>query len=34
MWVVHVKEGLAVPFKYVLGLGALLFLVGAGKLIL
>ena len=33
-WVVHVKEGLAIPFKYVLGLGALLFLVGIGKFIL
>jgi hypothetical protein len=34
VWVVHVKEGLAIPFKYVLGLGALLFLVGIGKFIL
>jgi hypothetical protein len=34
MWVVHVKEGLAIPFKYVLGLGALILLVGIGKLIL
>jgi hypothetical protein len=33
-WVVHVKEGFAIPFKYVLGLGALLFLVGLGKLII
>jgi hypothetical protein len=33
-WIVHVKEGLAIPFKYVLGLGALLFLVGIGKFIL
>jgi len=33
-WVVHVKEGLAIPFKYVLGLGALIFLIGVGKLIL
>lgn len=32
VWVVHVKEGLAIPFKYVLALGALLFLVGLGKL--
>ena len=32
VWVVHVKEGLAVPYKYVLALGALLFLVGLGKL--
>ena len=34
VWVVHVKEGLAIPFKYVLAVGALLFLVGIGKLIL
>jgi hypothetical protein len=34
MWVVHIKEGLAIPYKYVLGLGALLFLVGVGRLIL
>ena len=34
VWVVHVKEGLAIPFKYVLGLGAVLFLVGIGRLIL
>jgi hypothetical protein len=33
-WVVHVKEGLAIPYNYVLGLGALLFLVGIGKLII
>ena len=33
-WVVHVKEGLAIPFKYVLGLGALIFLIGIGRLIL
>jgi hypothetical protein len=33
-WVVHIKEGLAIPFKYVLGLGALIFLVGVGKLVL
>ena len=32
VWVVHVKEGLAVPYKYILGLGALLFLIGVGKL--
>jgi nitrogen regulatory protein PII len=32
VWVVHVKEGLAIPYKYVLALGALLFLVGLGKL--
>ncbi len=34
VWVVHVKEGLAIPYKYILALGALLFLVGLGKLIL
>lgn len=34
VWVVHVKDGLAVPYKYVLALGALLFLVGLGKLII
>lgn len=34
MWVVHVKEGLAIPFKYVLGLGAIIFLIGIGKLVL
>jgi len=34
VWVVHVKEGLAVPYKYVLAVGALLFLVGIGKLII
>ncbi len=33
-WIVQVKEGLAIPYKYVLGLGALLFLVGIVKLIL
>ena len=32
-WVVHVKDGLAIPYKYVLALGALLFLIGLGKLI-
>lgn len=32
VWVVHEKEGLAVPYKYILGLGALLFLIGLGKL--
>jgi hypothetical protein len=32
VWVVRVKEGLAVPYKYVLALGGLLFLVGLGKL--
>jgi uncharacterized protein HemX len=34
VWVVHVKEGLAIPFKYVLALGAILFLIGIGKLII
>jgi uncharacterized protein HemX len=34
VWIVHVKEGLAIPFKYILALGALLFLVGLGKLII
>jgi hypothetical protein len=34
VWVVHVKEGLAIPFKYVIAVGALLFLIGVGKLIL
>ncbi len=34
VWVVHVKDGLAVPYKYVLALGGLLFLVGLGKLII
>jgi hypothetical protein len=34
VWVVHVKEGLAIPYKYVLAVGALLFLVGVGKLFL
>ncbi|MEN6561104.1 MAG: hypothetical protein ABFD52_10045 [Acidobacteriota bacterium] len=34
VWIVHVKEGLAVPYKYVLAVGALLFLVGIGKLII
>lgn len=33
-WVVHVKEGLAIPFTYVLAFGALLFLVGIGKIII
>jgi Tat protein secretion system quality control protein TatD with DNase activity len=32
-WVVHVKDGLAIPYRYVLALGALLFLVGIGKLV-
>jgi hypothetical protein len=34
VWVVHIKEGLAIPFKYVLGFGAILFLIGIGKLII
>ena len=33
VWVVHVKEGLAIPFKYVLAVGALLFLLGLGRLV-
>ena len=33
VWVVRIKEGLAIPFKYVLALGALLFLIGLGRLI-
>ncbi|MCX6568932.1 MAG: hypothetical protein NT147_07795 [Candidatus Aminicenantes bacterium] len=32
VWVVHVKDGLAIPFKYVLAFGAILFLIGIGKL--
>jgi len=34
VWVVHVKDGLAIPYKYVLALGGLLFFVGLGKLII
>jgi len=34
VWVVHVKDGLAIPYKYALALGGLLFLVGVGKLII
>lgn len=34
VWVVHVKEGLVIPYKYVLALGALLFLIGLAKLII
>jgi hypothetical protein len=34
VWVVHVKEGPAIPFKYVLAFGAILFLIGIGKLII
>ena len=33
VWVVSIKEGLAIPYKYVLALGALIFLVGLGRLI-
>ena len=34
LWVVTTREGLAIPFKYFLALGAVLFLVGVGRLIL
>jgi hypothetical protein len=34
VWVVNVKEGPAIPFKYVLAFGAILFLIGIGKLII
>jgi hypothetical protein len=34
MWIVHEKDGVAIPFKYFLGLGSLLALIGLGKLIL
>jgi uncharacterized protein HemX len=34
VWIVHIKEGLAIPFKYVLAFGAILFLIGIGKLII
>ncbi len=34
VWVVNFKEGLAIPFKYVLAFGAILFLIGIGKLII
>lgn len=33
-WVVHSKEGFAVPFKYFLALGGIIGLIGLGKLIL
>ncbi len=33
-WVVHSKDGFGIPFKYFLAFGAILFLVGVGKLIL
>lgn len=31
VWVVHVRDGLAIPYKYVLAFGGLLFLVGLGR---
>ncbi len=34
VWVVTTREGLAIPFKYFLALGGVLFLVGVGRLIL
>jgi hypothetical protein len=34
VWVVHVKEGLAIPFKYVIAAGGLIFLIGIGRLVL
>lgn len=34
VWVVHVKEGLAIPYKYALALGALLVLVGLGRFLI
>ncbi|HOW84551.1 MAG TPA: hypothetical protein P5119_04260 [Candidatus Aminicenantes bacterium] len=34
VWIVRVKEGLAVPYMYVLAAGALIFLVGIGKLVI
>jgi hypothetical protein len=34
VWVVHVKEGLVIPYKYVLALGALLFLIGLARFII
>jgi hypothetical protein len=33
VWVVHVREGLAVPYKYILALGAVLFLLGLARLV-
>ncbi len=33
-WVVHDMDGFAIPFKYILGLGALVALIGLGKLLL
>ena len=34
LWVVRVNDGFSLPFKYVLGLCGILFLVGVGKLVL
>ena len=34
VWVVTTREGLAIPFKYFLALGGVLFLVGVGRSIL
>lgn len=34
IWVVTTREGLAIPFKYFLALGGVLFLVGVGRSIL
>ena len=34
IWVVTTREGLAIPFKYFLAFGALLFLVGVGRAVL
>lgn len=34
VWVVTTREGLAIPFKYFLAFGAVLFLVGVGRSIL
>ena len=32
-WTVHQYDGLTLPFKYFLGIGALIFLLGLGKII-
>ena len=34
LWIVRVNDGFSLPYKYVLGLCGILFLVGLGKLIL
>jgi hypothetical protein len=34
LWVVRVNDGFSLPYKYVLGLCGILFLVGVGKLVL